>query len=64
MSKDAQNPAPLLSANALTVLERRYLRRNEDGEVLETPSAMFTRVASRWAGVLSARVVPETWLKS
>ena len=42
MSKDAQNPAPLLSANALTVLERRYLRRNEEGEVLETPSAMFT----------------------
>ncbi|MEN8686625.1 MAG: vitamin B12-dependent ribonucleotide reductase [Desulfuromonadales bacterium] len=45
MSKDAQNPAPLLSANALTVLERRYLRRNEEGEVLETPSDMFTRVA-------------------
>ncbi len=45
MSKEAQNTTPLLSHNAQTVLERRYLRRNQEGEVLETPLDMFTRVA-------------------
>ncbi len=34
-----------LSPNALKVLERRYLKKGENGEVLETPEAMFRRVA-------------------
>jgi ribonucleoside-diphosphate reductase alpha chain len=34
-----------LSANALTVLERRYLRKDADGQVIETPDEMFRRVA-------------------
>ena len=34
-----------LSPNALRVLNRRYLKKGEDGEVLETPEAMFRRVA-------------------
>jgi ribonucleoside-diphosphate reductase alpha chain len=34
-----------LSSNALTVLNRRYLRKNADGEVIETPEEMFRRVA-------------------
>ncbi|MBW2477556.1 MAG: vitamin B12-dependent ribonucleotide reductase [Deltaproteobacteria bacterium] len=34
-----------LSTNAITVLERRYLKRNEEGKVLETPQDMFKRVA-------------------
>ena len=34
-----------LSANALTVLESRYLKRDEKGKVIETPAAMFRRVA-------------------
>ena len=34
-----------LSANALKVLQRRYLKKGESGEVLETPEEMFHRVA-------------------
>lgn len=34
-----------LSQNALTVLEKRYLKRNEEGKVIETPEALFRRVA-------------------
>jgi ribonucleoside-diphosphate reductase alpha chain len=35
-----------LDAVARTVLRRRYLRRDEDGEVVETPEGMFRRVAA------------------
>jgi len=34
-----------LSPNALTVLERRYLKKDENGQVIETPEEMFWRVA-------------------
>jgi ribonucleoside-diphosphate reductase alpha chain len=34
-----------LSANALKVLQRRYLKKGENGELLETPEEMFERVA-------------------
>ncbi len=34
-----------LSPNATTVLEKRYLKRNEDGKVIETPDELFRRVA-------------------
>ena len=34
-----------LSLNAMEVLKRRYLLKNELGEVIETPSQMFERVA-------------------
>lgn len=34
-----------LSKNAVTVLERRYLARNEASELIETPEGMFRRVA-------------------
>lgn len=35
-----------LSDNALKVLERRYLKKDEQGKVVETPDEMFRRVAS------------------
>jgi len=35
----------LLSANARTVLERRYLRKDLNGKIIETPEEMFRRVA-------------------
>lgn len=34
-----------LSENALTVLKARYLRKDESGAIVETPGAMFMRVA-------------------
>ena len=34
-----------LTDNAIKVLERRYLKRDRDGNALETPSQMFKRVA-------------------
>ena len=34
-----------LSENALRVLERRYLKKDEMGKVVETPEEMFRRVA-------------------
>lgn len=42
-----------LSENALKVLRARYLLKNERGEVIETPDAMFRRVASTIASAES-----------
>ena len=38
-----------LSSNAIKVLEKRYLKRDKDGQPLETPQDMFYRVASTLA---------------
>jgi len=40
-----------ITQNARIVLERRYLRKNERGEVIETPDQMFRRVAKAIAEV-------------
>ena len=44
-SKTASGKGLNLSENCLKVLEKRYLKRNEDGTVIETAVDMFTRVA-------------------
>ncbi len=42
----ATSRVPLqLSPNAITVLERRYLVRDESGKPIETPAELFLRVA-------------------
>jgi ribonucleoside-diphosphate reductase alpha chain len=40
-----------LTPNALTVLQRRYLRKDRSGKVIETPEEMFRRVAKNVASV-------------
>ena len=41
--------APDLSENALQVLERRYLKKDDHGNVVETPAQCFWRVATHIA---------------
>ncbi len=38
-----------LSVNAVNVLERRYLLKNEEGKIVETPAQLFKRVANHVA---------------
>jgi ribonucleoside-diphosphate reductase alpha chain len=40
-----------LSAHALSVLEKRFLLRDESGELIEDPTALFRRVARTIAAV-------------
>jgi len=40
-----------ISENALKVLERRYLKKDNDGKVIETPEEMFRRVAKTMADI-------------
>src|SRR3989454_12591385 len=41
----AGEPEPQLSENALRVLEKRYLKKDEAGKVIETPRELFWRVS-------------------
>ncbi|HCC68564.1 MAG TPA: ribonucleotide-diphosphate reductase subunit alpha [Nitrospiraceae bacterium] len=40
-----------LTGNALKVLEKRYLKKNEEGKIVETPEELFRRVARTVASV-------------
>jgi ribonucleoside-diphosphate reductase alpha chain len=43
---DSSRPKPRITENALRVLEKRYLRKDIDGNVTENPEELFQRVAS------------------
>ncbi|MGD9963540.1 MAG: ribonucleotide reductase N-terminal alpha domain-containing protein, partial [Thermoplasmata archaeon] len=45
---------PQISSNARTVLERRYLRKDDDGKPVETPHQLFERVARAIASAETA----------
>jgi ribonucleoside-diphosphate reductase alpha chain len=49
-------PGVNLTENALRVLERRYLKKDAQGEVVETPDEMFHRVAQ---AIASAELIYE-----
>lgn len=48
-----------LTDNALTVLERRYLKRNNEGKIIETPEELFMRVAKAIAQVEESFGTPQ-----
>jgi len=53
-AKNASSPPKTdfeLTVNALKVLERRYLKKGDDGKPIEPPEDMFWRVATTIAGV-------------
>ena len=52
-------PPPVLSENCLRVLEKRYLKKNEDGKVIEKPIDLFLRVAKNIASA-DSKFDPET----
>lgn len=53
-----------LSDNAQKVLERRYLKKDEQGKVIEEPHEMFSRVASAIAGAEKFYSRPELEIKT
>ncbi len=46
-----QTRIPNLSINALKILQRRYLKKDEEGFVIETPNQLFRRVARTVASI-------------
>ncbi|MEE8205257.1 MAG: ribonucleotide reductase N-terminal alpha domain-containing protein, partial [Dehalococcoidales bacterium] len=58
MTVSANNQTALsLTPNALRVLERRYLRKDKEGQIIEKPDAMFRRVAQ---AIAAAELIYDT----
>ena len=49
--------AAILTENALRVLEKRYLRKDTTGKVVETPDQLFKRVAANIAQAVQGQQV-------
>ncbi len=60
-AQDIRTSAVALTENARTVLERRYLLRDERGAVVETPEGMLARVASAVASGEVTEDARRTW---
>lgn len=55
----------MITKNAEKVLERRYLWKNDNGEIIETPDQLFRRVAKHVAsGYQENTVLPELFRKN
>lgn len=52
-----------LPLNALVVLKKRYLLKNDKGEIVETPSEMFKRVAKAVAKIDRSKQLEEKFYK-
>ncbi len=50
-----------LSYNSLYILKQRYLKRNEKGEIVETPGGMIDRVAKFLASVEKGKNKQQKW---
>ncbi|MEK7448509.1 MAG: ribonucleotide reductase N-terminal alpha domain-containing protein, partial [Planctomycetota bacterium] len=60
-------PLPKFTDNARTVLERRYLRRDENGKPAEDPTGMLKRVARNIASaekIFNPQADTEEWAKT
>ena len=57
---EAESETGLLTPNAIRVLENRYLKKDDQGRIVETPRQMFERVARHVAG---AEKDPEKWFE-
>jgi ribonucleoside-diphosphate reductase alpha chain len=69
-AKTRPSPRPAFSANALQILERRYLERDEKGIVVESPAQLLERVAKAVArgdelteGAAAARQAEERFVR-
>ena len=52
LRREGNFPASALSENALRVLAKRYLKKNEDGKLIEKPKDLFLRVAKNIASAV------------